>query len=281
MFYVRLKISNFFKRIFSPPVFPGEEVKTTRAGLLHTITVSATIGLSLLIIGDLISGINPALTLSITILLLASLILVHHWLHSGKIFLSGIALPLIGYLMITGICLSHGTIQTPATAVYIFCVITAGAVFGKKGITISTIACSLGVLGIILAENAGMLAQPDYSDNYTEWILYTFLFGLTGALTYNINQITQNALERMKTEMREREHAEMEIRKLSRAVEQSPTSIVITDLEGNIEYVNPRFTQVTGYTREEAVGQNPRILKTELTPPRYLYPIMGTTAYRE
>jgi len=56
--------------------------------------------------------------------------------------------------------------------------------------------------------------------------------------------------------------AEEEIRKLNQAVEQSPASIVITDTEGNIEYVNPRFTQVTGYTFEEALGKNPRILQS-------------------
>ena len=45
-------------------------------------------------------------------------------------------------------------------------------------------------------------------------------------------------------------------------VEQSPASIVITDLKGAIEYVNPKFTQVTGYTPDEVIGQNPRILKS-------------------
>jgi PAS domain S-box-containing protein len=45
-------------------------------------------------------------------------------------------------------------------------------------------------------------------------------------------------------------------------VEQSPSSVVITDLDGNIEYVNPRFTEITGYTREEAIGQNPRVMKS-------------------
>ncbi len=58
-----------------------------------------------------------------------------------------------------------------------------------------------------------------------------------------------------------------QLRQLSRAVEASPISIVITDTEGRIEYVNPRFTQVTGYTFAEALGQNPRILKTDQTPP--------------
>jgi PAS domain S-box-containing protein len=47
---------------------------------------------------------------------------------------------------------------------------------------------------------------------------------------------------------------------------QSPVTIVITDLEGKINYVNPKFTELTGYSEEEAIGQNPRILKTDLTP---------------
>jgi len=60
----------------------------------------------------------------------------------------------------------------------------------------------------------------------------------------------------------DRRLAEETSRKLLQAVEQSPASIVITDLTGAIEYVNARFTAVTGYSRAEALGQNPRILKS-------------------
>ncbi len=49
---------------------------------------------------------------------------------------------------------------------------------------------------------------------------------------------------------------------LDKVVQQSPASIVITDKDGLIEYVNPKFTQVTGYAIEEVVGENPSILKT-------------------
>ncbi|HIJ77990.1 MAG: response regulator [Desulfobulbaceae bacterium] len=59
---------------------------------------------------------------------------------------------------------------------------------------------------------------------------------------------------------------EEKLRKLSRAVEQSPVSVVITDTNGMIEYVNPKFSEVTGYTFNEAVGQNPNLLKSGLQP---------------
>ena len=64
-----------------------------------------------------------------------------------------------------------------------------------------------------------------------------------------------------------RKRAEIELKKLTIAVEQSPAVIVITDRQGCIEYVNPKFTRVTGYTLDEARGKNPRILKAGRTPP--------------
>lgn len=63
----------------------------------------------------------------------------------------------------------------------------------------------------------------------------------------------------------ERKEAEEEVRKLSIAIEQSPASPVITDLEARIQCVNPRFTEVTGYSAVEAFGQNPRILQSGQT----------------
>ena len=59
-----------------------------------------------------------------------------------------------------------------------------------------------------------------------------------------------------------RKQTEVELQKLSLAVEQSPASIVITNKEGEIEYVNPKFCTTTGYTVEEILGQNPRVLKS-------------------
>jgi len=77
---------------------------------------------------------------------------------------------------------------------------------------------------------------------------------------FSDGQIT-NFIE-IKQDVTARRQAEEEVRKLSRAVEQSGNSIVITDLNGDIEYVNPQFTKATGYSFEEVVGKNPRLLKS-------------------
>ncbi len=60
----------------------------------------------------------------------------------------------------------------------------------------------------------------------------------------------------------DRVQAEERLRKLSQAVEQSPVSVIITDVHGAIEYVNPKFEEVTGYRLDEVRGSNPRVLKS-------------------
>ncbi|NTW35471.1 MAG: PAS domain S-box protein, partial [Syntrophobacteraceae bacterium] len=64
----------------------------------------------------------------------------------------------------------------------------------------------------------------------------------------------------------ERKRAEERLRNLSRAVEQSPASVVITDPAGRIEYVNPKFCELTGYDLAEVLGQNPRLLNAGTQP---------------
>ena len=73
---------------------------------------------------------------------------------------------------------------------------------------------------------------------------------------YNGNPLSSMIIR----DVSERKIVENEHRKLSEAVQQSPASIVITDLNGNIEYVNKSFSNITGYSFDEVINKNPKIL---------------------
>ncbi|MDU2064765.1 MAG: response regulator, partial [Sporomusaceae bacterium] len=79
----------------------------------------------------------------------------------------------------------------------------------------------------------------------------------------NMRTLLIEATDNLENKIRSRTS---ELQKFSQAIDQSPVSVVITDINGNIEYVNPYFCKVTGYSLEEVIGQNPRILKSEQTP---------------
>lgn len=72
----------------------------------------------------------------------------------------------------------------------------------------------------------------------------------------------QEAVQVIIHDITERKNTQQKIQQLSQAVEQSPVSIIITNTSGAIEYVNPKFSEISGYSFDEVVGQNPRVLKS-------------------
>lgn len=111
----------------------------------------------------------------------------------------------------------------------------------------------------------GFLYDPNPSTNliwiYRGLALALLLIGSIGGVAFYIYRINR----RLGHTLQQSQQAEIDLRKLSIAVEQSPVSVVITDLDSVIQYVNPRFTQVTGYSAAEAIGQKPHILNSGQT----------------
>ncbi|WP_188127782.1 ATP-binding protein [Ruegeria intermedia] len=88
------------------------------------------------------------------------------------------------------------------------------------------------------------------------------LVGVIGILTTLLMAYVLRTNRRLQQELEIRKQAELAERKLARAVDQSPTSIVITDTNMRIEYANRKFLEMSGYDVEEVLGQTPRILKS-------------------
>lgn len=109
------------------------------------------------------------------------------------------------------------------------------------------------------SEALGRLVFDEVKPIRTRWLEFNELFEAQQKMA----DLIRESVEEQEEVIQERT---LELMKFSRVIEQAQLSIVITDIDGNIEYVNPHFSSVTGYTYEEAIGQNPRILKAGITP---------------
>ena len=120
---------------------------------------------------------------------------------------------------------------------------------------------------------ADMFSENDFKVMYSEemhineeWITFAHdghkeLLETTKMPIYDDNHILLGVLG-IGHDITKRKQTEEMLRKLSIALDQSPASVVITDLNANIEYVNPRFSEITGYSVEEIMHKNPRILQS-------------------
>ncbi len=109
----------------------------------------------------------------------------------------------------------------------------------------------------------------------------TRVSGAPLSLDLNIKAVLDKSLRPVRliaigNDITARVQADEELLKLSWAVENSPASVVITDRDGNIEYVNPKFTAITGYPREEVMGRNPRILNAGALPKSFYADLWST-----
>lgn len=120
-----------------------------------------------------------------------------------------------------------------------------------------------------MAPETVIIVTSAYSD--TDFLLKAIEIGINHFVMKPLDfkrllSVIIRSIDMIRLEQKVRSQADR-IGKLSRAVEQSPSTVVITDKDGLIEYVNPKFSLLTGYTPEEAIGQNPRILKSGLMDP--------------
>lgn len=117
----------------------------------------------------------------------------------------------------------------------------------------------------VLARNFNFMAEKLKSGIIEQQRTESALRALNVSLEHRVAERTVSLVKANKeltVEIAERKRIEEDMRKLFNAVEQSSCSVVITDIKGNIEYVNPKFSRVTGYALAEVIRQNPRILKS-------------------
>ncbi|MBT4075192.1 MAG: EAL domain-containing protein [Gammaproteobacteria bacterium] len=114
--------------------------------------------------------------------------------------------------------------------------------------------------------NIGLATEQDFDEAFKAlnttrvfFVLFCLIIIIGFLIAAFLFELSRKKLER---EIEERKSAEKEMKKLSRAIEASPSAIMITNIEGTIEYVNPKFFELTGYSKKDAIGHKTNILKS-------------------
>lgn len=143
-------------------------------------------------------------------------------------------------------------------AVILLPVIVAATVLGKNGGLLIAFFCSaILALNSVFTENEPIIKAFEKNAILISvmFLISWFIGSITNIEAEHRKRLQEN-LDVLQGEIKRRERAEEQTFKLSRIVEQSPTTIVLTDVNGNIEFVNPQFTRVTGYSCEDIIGLN-------------------------
>lgn len=235
------------KQWFAPPIFEGDEEKTRRARLLHAILTVVLIYMSVVMLIEVIDRRIPTSVIIMNGVGILSAFMLRRWLQRGKVSFVGSGVTLLAFIWVTLISINLGKIRNPTTAAYVFVVILAGVLFDWRGILVSTIASSLAVLGLILAENFGWLSQPDYTVTIIQWFTYTGLFGITGGMAYFTLETTQKALTRARNEITERRYTEMALKesqtRLQALTDSTIQSFMLLDRDGRVHFYNRAAAQ--------------------------------------
>ena len=241
---------NSIKRWLAPPVFEGDEEKTRQAILVNMIGLNSLVFLLIILAASFFAGNTPTRILIIELFLgCAGILQLLRWLRSGKVKLARVGMVVFGLVFITGTTASIGTIRAPTAATFVFWVLMTGLLFELRGIVIGTIAASLAVLGLIVAENAGWLRQPFQGVGVTQWIIFTALFAFTSGLTYYIIQGTKGVLARAQREIEQRRAIETTLKESEQRyrslVELMPVALAV-HRKGKFVYVNPSAVRMFG-----------------------------------
>jgi PAS domain S-box-containing protein len=239
-------------RWLSPPVFDGDPVKTRRAVLLNVIVILGLLRSLMIIVGVMLGHNIPDRSLIFALVWFFLLLLFRRMLHHGKLALVTLGLTVPLFMLLTAAMMSLGTIRTPIAAAYLFWVMLIGTMFQWRGVVMATVASSLAILGLILAENAGLLPQPNYSVGITQWFVLTALFASGAGWSYYTNRITNIALVRAEQEIEQRRRAET----LLRAVIDNMTDpVMLKDAQGHFILVNQALARRYNTTPEAMLGK--------------------------
>lgn len=205
-------MKKYLQSWFASPVIAGDEENKHRVILMNGMINAGVVFVLLVFCGNLFDRSTPLRNYLIDLFLLAAFLITRRALHKGKVLFAGIGASTLGFILTIASIVSDGTVRSTAVSLLLLVIIVSGIFYKINGIVVSTIASSLAVLVLILAEKAGMLPRPDYSVSLLHWFFLTITFVIVGGIVYFSDHITLQAFKHAKEELRERQRAESDLK---------------------------------------------------------------------
>jgi diguanylate cyclase (GGDEF)-like protein len=195
-------------RWWAPPAFDGRQAVTRQTYFVNLVLNGLLLVSVAIFVGNEIGAKTPFAVKAINALAILLLLPCYVLLRQRRIAMVQMWLLSVVFICVTAGIAALGSVRAPITSVYLAGVIICGLLFDRKGVLISTAICSLSVLGLIGAENAGLLAAPNTRVGIPQWVTYTVMFGFTGSLIQSINRVSKDALLRAESELVQRKKSE-------------------------------------------------------------------------
>lgn len=171
------RIDRFKQHIF-PAIVAGQPEKTSHTTLLKIMLNVGATTLLVIFAGNLLGRNVPASIYVLNILGICVILALRFWLNKGYVRQIGIVLLVISYAFITISNAALGTIRTPTATAYLLLVVIGGILFDHKGTLITVVLSSLAIAGLIIAQNASLLPQPNLTVGVTQWTSFTVFLSL-------------------------------------------------------------------------------------------------------
>ena len=266
-----------FRSIFAPPLSVRDHKSNQEAIIINTTLWSIVALIILSELGNTLGGGTPLLVRVFNgIFFLITLGFISLMRRRQPYKLVNIAYLSLGLLYISVAIFVLGSVRVPTTTAYILPIILAGFLFGKRGSYGVTVAVGLLLMLLIHLENAGQMPSSVTEPGLTQWISYTAFFGIISNLILVSTNVIRRYLERSEREVSRRKKTEEVLQLYSHAIQHSPASIMITDAQGKIERVNPKFEIITGYQEKEVLGKTPDFLRSDTHPATFYTKLWDT-----
>ncbi|MDD2808624.1 PAS domain-containing hybrid sensor histidine kinase/response regulator [Rhodoferax sp.] len=226
---------------FKAPEIAGDDVQNRRVTVLNLMILLTLLGATVLLPVSWLDTAIPPIVGALTTLWWLALVLGKWLLHRGHVRAVSVGLSLIYFVCITSAAIAVGGVRAPMVSFYVMWVTVFGLLFQWRGLVLVVVASSGAVLGLVLAQNAGLLPGASATVGLTQWVVLTIAIAVTAVVSHFNRLMQQREIERTNIELVQRKRSAGLLRSV---INSMLNPVCIKDAQGRFSLVNQALAKL-------------------------------------